>query len=93
MSFFESNAKKNRNSKNMFARSNKFSREGNKSERLMEGIGEWTSFYRANPHRFVNDYLGIKLKLFQQILIYAMMHFNFMTYIASRGQQGDFKIW
>lgn len=85
MSFFESDAKKNRNNKNMFKRSKSNLKEGTKSDRLMEGVGIWTSYYRANPHRFVRDYLGIELKIFQQILIWAMMHFNFMTYIASRG--------
>lgn len=57
-----------------------------KSERLMNGIGIWTSFYRANPHRFVKDYFGINLKLFQKILIYMMNHFIYVMYIASRGQ-------
>lgn len=85
MAFFESEAKKNRYSVNLGKRSKNFKREGNKSERLMHGVGEWASFYRANPHRFVRDYLGVELKLFQQILLYAMMHFNFLTYIASRG--------
>ena len=56
-----------------------------KTEKIEEGVDEWTSFYRANPHRFVEDFLGIQLKLFQQILLYIMMHFNFFTYIAARG--------
>ena len=41
-----------------------------KSERIMNGIAAWASFYRSNPHRFVQDYLNIDLKLFQKILIY-----------------------
>ena len=57
-----------------------------KSEKLMNGIGLWTAFYRANPHRFVKDYFGINLKLFQKILIYMMNHFIYIMYIASRGQ-------
>lgn len=57
-----------------------------KSERVMNGIAVWAGFYRANPHRFVVDYLNIKLKLFQKILLYAMMHNNFFMYIAARGQ-------
>lgn len=61
-------------------------RKSTKSDRLLEGAAIWGSFYRANPQRFVKDYLGIELKLFQQILLYGMMHFNFMTYIAARGQ-------
>ena len=57
-----------------------------KSEKLMNGIAYWTSFYRYNPQRFCIDYLNIRLKLFQKILLYAMMINNYFMYIASRGQ-------
>lgn len=57
-----------------------------KSERVLNGVAVWAGFYRSNPHRFVLDYLNIKLKLFQKILLYAMMHNNFFMYIAARGQ-------
>jgi len=56
-----------------------------KEDRLMAGVDAWASYWRANPHRFAEDFLGIKLKLFQQILIYIMMHFDYFTYIAARG--------
>ena len=59
-----------------------------KSERIMNGIAAWCAFYRANPHRFVKDYLNINLKWFQKILIYQMIHNDKTMYIASRGQ-GD----
>lgn len=57
-----------------------------KSERLMEGIAYWTSFYRQNPQRFVKDFLNVTLKDFQQILLYEFMHNNYNMYLASRGQ-------
>lgn len=57
-----------------------------KSERIMNGVAAWAGFYRSNPHRFVSDYLNIKLKLFQKILLYAMMLNDFFMYIAARGQ-------
>lgn len=57
-----------------------------KSDRIMNGVAYWASFYRYNPQRFAKDYLSVDLKLFQKILIYAMMHNNFFMYIASRGQ-------
>lgn len=57
-----------------------------KSERLLEGIAFWASFYRCNPHRFVKDYLNITLKLFQKILIFMMMVSTNFMYLASRGQ-------
>lgn len=69
----------------VFSRGRNHRKEKNKSEKMMEGIAIRASFYRANPHRFVREYLGIELKLFQQIILYAMMHFSFLTYIAARG--------
>jgi hypothetical protein len=57
-----------------------------KSKRIMEGVAIWCAFYRNNPHRFAKDYLNIHLKLFQKILLYAMMLNNYFMYIAARGQ-------
>jgi len=57
-----------------------------KAERIMEGIAYWASFYRCNPQRFAKDYLNINLKLFQKILLFAMMINNYFMYVAARGQ-------
>ena len=57
-----------------------------KVERMMNGVGIWCSYYRANPHRFCEDYLNIRLKLFQKILIFLMNWSNYFMYVASRGQ-------
>lgn len=56
-----------------------------KTEQLMNIIAERASYYRANPHRFVEEFLGIHLKLFQKILIYAMMVYDYFFFIAARG--------
>jgi hypothetical protein len=61
-------------------------KEMSQSDRWRHQIKLWTSFYRANPHRFVKDYLGIELFLFQKILIYLMMHYPYFMYWAARGQ-------
>jgi hypothetical protein len=74
---------------NIFNKGRNFNRKS-KSERLTEGIGIWASFYRANPHRFVKEYLGITLKLFQIILIFMMNHNHYFMYLASRGQGKTF---
>lgn len=75
---------------NIFNKGRNFQKQQTKSERLMEGVGIWASFYRANPHRFVRDYLGINLKLFQIILLYAMNFNHYFMYLASRGQGKSF---
>lgn len=56
-----------------------------KSKRILEGIAVWCAYYRANPQRFVKEYLNVNLKRFQKILIYAMMHNNHFMFWASRG--------
>lgn len=65
---------------------NKSTENLTKSKRLMNGIALWASYYRYFPHVFVEEYLGIKLKLFQKILLYFMMHYNYFMYLAARGQ-------
>lgn len=69
---------------------NKNMENATKSEKLMNGVGLWTSYYRLFPHLFVRDYLGINLKVFQMILIYFMAHYHYFLYIASRGQGKSF---
>lgn len=56
-----------------------------KSERIMNGVNIWCSFYRANPHRFAKDYLHIDLAIFQQILIMMMSVSTNFLWTASRG--------
>ena len=63
-----------------------------REERVFEGIAAWVSFYRANPHRLVKDYLGVNLKLFQQIILMMMDRSVYSAYIASRGQGKSFLI-
>lgn len=69
---------------------NKSSDNLTKSERLMNGIADWASFYRANPHIFVEEYLGIKLRSFQKVILYTMMHYNYTMFLASRGLSKTF---
>lgn len=69
---------------------NKSKSSTSKTERLMNGIGTWASFYRANPQRFTKEYLGIRLKPFQAILIYMMSISTHFMYLASRGQGKTF---
>ena len=56
-----------------------------KSERVLDGVAYWASFYRKNPQRFAKEYLNIKLKLFQKILLFVMMISTNLVFIASRG--------
>lgn len=56
-----------------------------KSDKIMNTIAWRAAYYRANPQRFIEEVLGIKLKLFQKILVWAMFHNNYFMYFAARG--------
>ena len=57
--------------------------EERKTQKTMRTVAGRASYYRENPHRFA-EVLGFHLKLFQKILIYAMMHYDFFMFIAAR---------
>ena len=52
----------------------------------------WVGFWRSNPHRFVEDYIGLKLHLYQKILIFMMSVSDIFMYIAARGAGKSFII-
>lgn len=52
----------------------------------------WVTYWRKNPHRFVSEYLGIDLFLYQKILIFMIERTNFFMYIAARGQGKSFLV-
>lgn len=59
----------------------------NSYDEFNEGVKIWTSYYRANPHRFALDYFGwTNLKPFQLMLLYLMDRFSFFMLIAARGR-------
>lgn len=62
------------------------------NDRVMQTVAWRCAFYRANPQRFVVDYLGIHLKWFQTIILWAMFHMNYVMYLAARGQGKTFLI-
>lgn len=59
-----------------------------KEQKIMQTVAWRASYYRANPQRYVEEVLGIHLKLFQKILIWAMMHYHYFMFIAARGLGG-----
>lgn len=59
--------------------------ERDRTETIMNIVAERCSYYRANPQRFVEEFLGIKLKLFQKIIIWAMMVCDAFYFVATRG--------
>lgn len=54
-------------------------------QRILNGAAHWGAFYRKHPEQFAEDYLHIKLKLFQKILLVMMMWSTTFVMIACRG--------
>lgn len=52
----------------------------------------WVSYWRSNPQRFVEDYLGIRLYLFQKILFFMIERVDLFMFIAARGLGKSFLI-
>lgn len=55
-------------------------------------VMQWTTFFRRNIHRFATDYLGIKLHLYQVLMMYMMGVSRFIVVIASRASAKSFII-
>lgn len=63
-----------------------------KTTKIMNIIAWRAAYYRANPQRFAADYLNLKLKWFQKILLWCMMHFDNFYYVAARSQGKTFLV-
>lgn len=53
--------------------------------RFEEGIELWTSYYRANISRFIQDYLEINIFWFQAIVLHLFHLKQFSFFVGSRG--------
>lgn len=54
-------------------------------DNVMDGAAYWGSYYRENPDEFAKDYLHLKLRRFQKILLVMMFWSNIFVLIACRG--------
>lgn len=57
----------------------------NKTDALMKIVNDRCYYYRNNIHRAAEDLIGLHLKLFQKILLFAMNEYYNVYTIASRG--------
>lgn len=54
-------------------------------ENVLNGAAAWGAFYRENVDKFVEDYLHVRLHLFQRIVLVMMFWSTTMVFIACRG--------
>lgn len=57
----------------------------NRYQHIMNGAAYWGSYYRHNPDKFATDYLHLRLKRFQKILIVMMFWSTTFVLVACRG--------
>lgn len=62
----------------------------NKSDSFWDNFNDWICYWRLNIHRFVGEYLGLNVHIFQQILLYLMdapraKSITSFIFFASRG--------
>lgn len=60
--------------------------KSSQKENLIEGGKLWTEFYRKNIEIFAEQYLGVKLFVFQKIILHMMSKSNFFCWVACRGE-------
>ena len=63
----------------------RFSPGNERQRKILEGVEIWAAYYRSNIHRFVEDYLHVKLKLFQIIVLVMMDMATTSVLVACRG--------
>ena len=51
----------------------------------MEGAAYWGAYFRENPDKFAEQYLHLKLRRFQKVLLCMMFWSTTFTWIAARG--------
>lgn len=54
-------------------------------EKILNGAALWAAFFREHPEEFAEQYLHIKLRLFQKILLVMMFWSTVFVLIACRG--------
>lgn len=56
------------------------------NDQFVKNLQDWGGYYRKNPHKLAEDYLGVKLHLFQIIILNAFFMCPQAVYLAARGQ-------
>ena len=70
----------------------KTSENMSKNEKMRYKVKLFTTFFRLNPHRFVESYFQIQLHLFQKIILYLMNINTIFMLVASRGISKSYTI-
>ena len=81
---FRTNFSKNAMVKDVFRNPKNMNRAKTIDGERKEKMKRWITFYRRNPHRFIQDYFGIKLHPYQILMIWILQRSNLAYIVASR---------
>jgi len=81
---YKNQERKDINSQNLFVRPKSMVRSADILDDRRSRYKRWITFFRRNPHRFIELYFGIKLYPYQILMIYALQKSNFAYIVASR---------
>ena len=87
---FKTKQQNNKNNKSDSARPMGVFKKEDFDRKTEENIIDWTTFYRRNPHRFIEHYFGIKLHFIQVIMIYLMSLSPLVVFICARAVSKSF---
>ena len=82
--FFKPNSKKENSSQDPFVRPKNMVRSKDIDDERKERLKRWITFFRRNPHRFIEMYFGIKLHAYQILMIWVLQRSNLAYIVASR---------
>lgn len=81
---YKNQERKNLSSQNLFIQPKSMVRAEDIEEERREQMKKWITFFRRNPHRFIETYFGIKLYPYQILMIWVLQRSNLAYIVASR---------
>ncbi len=89
---FQRNNVKNKNVADITKKPGKVLSKKELDEKTTKQYILWNTFYRRNIHRFCTHFLGVKLRMYQQLWLYLMSISSLFMCIASRASAKSFII-
>lgn len=81
---YATQAHRDANSQSVFTKRKDMVEHGTIEGERKEKLKRWITFYRRNPHRFIQEYFGIKLFPYQILMIWVLQRSTLGYIVASR---------
>ena len=81
---YENDFRKDAKTQDIFRQKKDMIKRDSFSEERKKRYKTWIGFFRANPHRFIEDYFGIHLYPFQVLMIWILQRSSLAYIVAAR---------